>query len=252
MQPIIITDALSTELKSYGIEPFVGSDPAYFKPGATVKGLPGDCIEAWSRHPTGYFLNMGSFSYCSNNSWLIVNLKVGRYCSLATGINILQGNHPIEAVSTSPWHYSVYFGKGSIPEDYHYKGKKFTFSQSYGRTHVGNDVWIGSYCTIRAGITIGDGAIIAGGANVVSDVPPYAIVGGNPAKILRYRFPEALCQRLQATQWWNIDPAQLSNFDMSDPNAFCTQIEDLNAAGKLRPFNVPKFRITKDGLTKVE
>ena len=250
MQAIEIGEELSGTLRSFGVEVFAGPEPRPFQTGAVVKGIAGDLVEAWTRHPPGWMMSMGSFSYCANNGWLIVNLKLGRYCSVAANVHVLQGNHPIDAVSTSPWHYSVYYGKNSVPEDYRYKGPQAVFSHSYGPTRVWNDVWIGSHATIRAGITIGDGAVVAGGATVVSDVPPYAIVGGNPARVIRYRFSEDICARLLEARWWNLDPAQLSTMDFSAPEKFCGEVEELVASGRARAFGPPVWRITQNGLRR--
>ena len=72
------------------------------------------------------------------------------------------------------------------------------------RVILGNDVWVGSHVLINGGVHIGNGACIAAGAVVVKDVPPYAIVGGVPAKIIRYRFPKEVIDRLESIQWWNL------------------------------------------------
>ncbi|MGN1275552.1 MAG: CatB-related O-acetyltransferase, partial [Floccifex sp.] len=74
------------------------------------------------------------------------------------------------------------------------------------RTVIGNDVWIGNNVTILAGVSVGDGAVLAAGAVVTKDVPPYAIVGGVPAKILRFRFDDGTIKELQKLEWWNKNP----------------------------------------------
>lgn len=250
MIALTLDAAMVKILKDSGVEPFIGSDPSYFREGQTIKGVEGDIFEAYSRHPQGYIMSMGAFSYSSVNPWLIVNLKLGRYCSIAANVHILQGHHPMETVSTSPYHYSVYFGKGSIPEDYVYR-RKTAFNQSYGRTKVGNDVWIAAHATIRAGVTIGDGAVIAGGANVVGDVPAYAIVGGNPAKVIRYRFPEEIRGRLLASRWWNLSPTLLRDLDMSDVEGFLTRVDGIRATGEVGEFRPPRFKLKLDGITSV-
>ena len=122
-------------------------------------------------------------------------LIIGRYCSIAAGTRFLMngGNHPTTWGTTFPF---PVFGKGwevAMPAEW----------PNRGDTRVGNDVWIGYGATILPGVTIGDGAIIASCAVVTKDVPPYAIVGGNPAALLRYRFDESTIARLLALQWWD-------------------------------------------------
>jgi virginiamycin A acetyltransferase len=85
-------------------------------------------------------------------------------------------------------------------------------AESKGDTIVGNDVWFGRECMILPGIKIGDGAVIAAGAVVVQDVPPYAVVGGNPAKIIKYRFSEEIIEELLKIQWWNWDLDKIAKY----------------------------------------
>lgn len=124
-------------------------------------------------------------------------LIIGKFCALATGVKFIMNgaNHKLSGISTYPFQI---FGRGwekVTPEfaDLPYKGD----------TVVGNDVWIGYEAIIMPGVTIGDGAIIATKSVVVSDVPPYAVVGGNPAKVIKYRFPEEVIAELLDLAWWN-------------------------------------------------
>ena len=91
-------------------------------------------------------------------------------------------------------------------------GKTFAVKEAferYKRLTIGNDVWIGANVYIKNGIVIGDGSVIAAGAVVVKDVPPYAIVGGVPAKIIRYRFPQDIIDGLLTIKWWNWSDEEL-------------------------------------------
>jgi carbonic anhydrase/acetyltransferase-like protein (isoleucine patch superfamily) len=115
--------------------------------------------------------------------------SVGRYCSLNDASYLLTGgNHHPEYVSTSLLHWAV----GAGPR----------LSESKGPITIGNDVWTGYGSVILAGVTVGDGAIIGTGAVVSCDVPPYAIVGGIPARLIRYRFDAATCEALLRIRWW--------------------------------------------------
>ncbi|MTI17153.1 CatB-related O-acetyltransferase [Rhodobacteraceae bacterium RKSG542] len=125
-------------------------------------------------------------------------LVIGRYCALATGTTFQMngGNHPMDGFSTYP--FSI-FGNG-WEEGF----DPATFAQANrGDTIVGNDVWFGRDCHIMPGVTIGDGAIIGAKAVVAKDVPPYAIVVGNPGRIVRRRFDEATIAELLDIAWWN-------------------------------------------------
>jgi chloramphenicol O-acetyltransferase type B len=119
-------------------------------------------------------------------------LSIGDYCSIAGEVGIfLGGEHHPEWVSTYP--FGALWREHDHPEQ----------PRSRGDVRIGNDVWIGRGATIMSGVTIGDGAVIGARALVVKDVPPYGIVGGNPAKLLRHRFEPELVERLLAIRWWD-------------------------------------------------
>ncbi len=122
-------------------------------------------------------------------------LRIGNYCSLGSGVTFMMGGnqgHRADWVSTFPFNFQA-----NIFKDAHNPYLKA------GDTTLGHDVWIGSEAMIMSGVTIGDGAIVASRAVVTKDVPPYAVVGGNPAKVLKYRFDEAQIRMLLQVQWWN-------------------------------------------------
>ena len=125
-------------------------------------------------------------------------LIIGKFCMIASDVKFIMNgaNHLTDSLSTYP--FSI-FGNGWEKA---MEGK--TYPQK-GNITIGNDVWIGYNATIMAGVTIGDGAIIATNATVVKDVEPYSIVGGNPAKEIRKRFSEETIAKLLELQWWNWD-----------------------------------------------
>jgi acetyltransferase-like isoleucine patch superfamily enzyme len=119
---------------------------------------------------------------------------IGSFCSIADRVQLFAGgNHRTDWVTTYPF--------GHISKDvfdWHGDGHPAT----KGDIVIGNDVWLGSGCTIMSGVTIGDGAVVAANATVVKDVPPYAIVGGNPAKVIKHRFTEEQISALLLNPWW--------------------------------------------------
>lgn len=138
---------------------------------------------------------IGSHSYIQKNS-SVFNSTIGKFCSIASNVTIAPGFHSIFGVSTHPAFYlkntplSVTFAD----KDY-YESKKNVI--------IGNDVWIGINAIILDGVSIGTGSIIAAGAVVVKDVAPYSIVGGVPAKHIKYRFDEEIIDIIQKSEWWN-------------------------------------------------
>jgi len=139
---------------------------------------------------------VNSYSYIGKNS-IVQNAKIGRFCSIANDVFIGLGRHPAEYFSTSPIFYRV-----SNTFKIELVNKNYEFEE-YLSVEIGNDVWIGARAIILDGIKIGDGAIIAANAVVTKDVPPYAIVGGIPAKVIKHRFkPEKIAELLHL-KWWD-------------------------------------------------
>lgn len=142
------------------------------------------------------FCSIGRYSYFAKNS-SIINATIGRFCSVGFGVQIGTGRHPVNFMSTSPVFYSL---------NRLFTGKPLTTEQHYIEYEdciIGNDVWIGARSIILDGVKIGDGAIIGANSVVTKDVAPYSIVGGVPAKFIRYRFSEEKIKEIQTLQWWN-------------------------------------------------
>ncbi|ASY62348.1 Chloramphenicol acetyltransferase [Sinorhizobium sojae CCBAU 05684] len=124
-------------------------------------------------------------------------LVIGRFCALATGVQFVMNgaNHALDGFSTFPF--------GIFPGAWREGFDAAAYATGHrGDTIVGNDVWIGMEATILPGVRIGDGAIIAAKSVVAKDVPPYAVVAGNPARVVRMRFPAGVVERLLAIAWW--------------------------------------------------
>lgn len=161
---------------------------------------------------------IGRYTYLGKNNKLD-RVSIGKFCSIGSNIKILDSTHPTrEFVSTSPVFYSTLRQCGTtfVTRD------KFEEHLSGGESKliIGNDVWIGDDVTFMAGITIGDGAIIGTGALVTKNVPPFAICGGVPAKVIRCRFAQEQIDFLQAIKWWDKDEQWVSthadSFDSID------------------------------------
>jgi acetyltransferase-like isoleucine patch superfamily enzyme len=132
-----------------------------------------------------------------------VNTDIGSFCSIASNVCIGDSMHPIDWVSTSSVFYDV---NDSIKT----KFSKHTFND-VKRTIVGSDVWIGQNVLIKQGVVIGTGSIVGMGSIVTKDIPPYAIFGGNPARLIRYRFPVEMIDKLLETTWWELSDDEIKS-----------------------------------------
>lgn len=161
---------------------------------------------------------VGRYSYLGYDCELI-NTEIGSFCSLASGIHIGLAEHPIDWVSTSP-----------VFQDVSNSSIKVKFANLPApvskKTIVEHDVWIGTNVIVKAGIKIGTGAVIASGAVVTKDIPPYSIVGGVPAKIIRFRFDEETINALLSIKWWELSDEELKRYApyINNPKAFIQQI----------------------------
>lgn len=169
-----------------------------------------------------YNVNVDLYSYGGcflpefNNGGIV---SVGRYCSFASNIHYFGANHPMDYVSMSPYFYNSTFSEGVNDVE---------------RSHlqIGHDCWIGYGVIITSKCKfIGNGAVVAAGSVVTKDVPPYAVVAGSPARILRYRFDADTCAMLEASRWWEKTPEECLEYYeyMNQPEEFCRRISD---AGK--------------------
>jgi acetyltransferase-like isoleucine patch superfamily enzyme len=243
-----VTPHLRQELSRRGIECFIGeggtiSDHAVFEPPCGLKWM-----------ATHHTVSLGAFSYAVSGFYSEV--MIGRYCSFGDNVQVGRGAHPVDWMSTSPFFYAGerLFNIGTEfeqsaeytayrpghPGDIPVRNSR-TVNDFLKRTTIGHDVWIGHGAFIAPGVTIGNGAVVAGQAVVTKDVPPYAIVGGNPAQILRMRFDLHKCAALQALAWWRFAPWQLAGVPFADVGKAIPQLRTLIA--DLTPYAPAKVRI---------
>lgn len=179
-------------------------------------------IEPFAQIYAGEILPRGFGAFSYSHSRINLEASVGRYCSLAPRISWMGGNHPTDWASTS----DVFYNLDGHPATRDYKLVRDwdepvgSFDSNMAPTTIGNDVWIGEEVMIGQGVTIGDGAIIGARTLVLKDVPPYAIVTGQPGKILRYRFSEALIARFMEARWWRHEPNVVSTLPAHEPERF--------------------------------
>lgn len=196
------------------------------------------CVEPYCAVYEGNQLcAMGSFAY----SWspFPIDFSVGRYCSIALDVKFPGPRHPVELLTTSA------FIMGSPAEPWSAylrdRGREFGNLQPNPQkkgTVIGNDVWIGQNAAIMRGLQIGDGAVIAASAVVTKDVPPYAIVGGNPARFIRWRFPQPVIEELRALRWWRFEYALFDGIDLSDVGR---SIKDVRRLAETAPVFEPNL-----------
>ncbi|MFW8596934.1 DapH/DapD/GlmU-related protein [Enterococcus innesii] len=146
--------------------------------------------------------SIGNYTYTGQYCF-IQNSQLERFISIAAMVRIGPTNHPYERPSQHLFAYNGE-GYGFAPKD-----ESFLEKRKAKTTFIGNDVWIGHGAVIQSGLTVGDGAVIASNAVVTKDVPPYAIVGGVPAKVIKYRFDPETITALQEIAWWNWSRAEL-------------------------------------------
>lgn len=176
-------------------------------------------------------LSIGAHTYIRSRSHLSLVSSIGRFCSVGSGVVIGQEKHthPTNWLSSHPFQYT------DAPLKYHAKTEMAV---------IGHDVWIGSEAMILEGVTVGTGAVIATRALVTEDVPPYAIVVGVPARIVRFRHEPALVERLLASRWWDIEISELKRLPLDEPAKCLDQLEHMRFSSATR---YSKIMVTRKG-----
>ena len=196
----------------------------------------------------GLVHRMGAFSIIRHGA-TIHGLEMGRFCAIGAKL-----------VCALPEHYSDWIGSSSVfLRHYDWADSKDHYSVPATRKGLlirpvtfGSDVWVGRDVYIKGGVTVGDGAVIAARSVVTRDVPPYAIVGGVPARVIRYRFDESTIERLLKVRWWDLDPVWMQQVDPSDVPAVLDYLESrMGVIPRLKPalveFGKDDYRILPRG-----
>lgn len=171
--------------------------------------------------------DMGSFTY--SRSVLPIDCAVGRYCSIGIEVKSLGHKHPLNRFTTS----NVTYEESIQDDDSTFIIEPITKENKF---IIENDVWIGDYVTIKPGITISNGAVIGAHSLVTKDVPPYAIVAGIPAKIIRYRFPQHIINELLDIKWWKYSHKEFKNINPTEEiTSFIKKIKSLDDIKTKKP-----------------
>ncbi|MFG5111495.1 CatB-related O-acetyltransferase [Campylobacter lari] len=198
----------------------------------------GGYIEEYCRFST-HLHKMGSFSYAG--SILPAYVDIGRYCSIASDVSLFATQHPLNRISTSSFTYEknhLFINNASINKI----GKCFPVQDynpnlSIKKLIIENDVWVGKDVLLKQGITLGNGCVIGQRAIVTKDVPPYAIVAGAPAKIIRYRFDEKTIERLLRLKWWDYHFADFHDINLNlDINKYLDMLENKIINNKIQKY----------------
>lgn len=218
--------------------------PRRWKPGSIIRFKKDLKLEPYVGFLGGNDLfQIGSYSY--SHSALSTDFQIGRYCSIAGNVRQSGWQHPVTSVSSSlaTCNSAAGFVRAAF-RDQKIDRLKMVPAPQKPTPLIGNDVWIGADVTLMSGVTIGDGAIIAAGSIVTKDVEPFSIVGGVPAKPIRWRHPKEIITALCESAWWRYSLADLQELDFANVGRFVDQVAKL--APSLSVWSPPRLDLWKD------
>lgn len=198
---------------------------------------------------------IGAYSYLGGGGSHFDHVAViGRFCSIATGVIAGLPEHPAHFLSAHPlfegaatWAAEPEFRRSNSATINKAQGLLYRWREDrFGKIEIGHDVWIGEGAFIRRGVSIGNGAVVGARAVVVDDVPPYAIVAGTPARVLRFRFDAGTVAALEELQWWHYGLSAIDGVDFTDATAAIPAIARNIAVGRAAPLLPEMICVVRD------
>ena len=240
----VVTESHLAALKEANVYTRVESwEKGWLKAGMTLKFEAPVFVEPYSAQRIGpTFCSMGAFSY--SRSAFSNKQTIGRYCAIASSVSVLGVNHPMDRLSMCGFDYS---DRLIFSEPQRQSGKFIKKVPVKGRTYrppvIGNDVWIGEGVTLAQGIRIGNGAVLAARSVVTKDVPDYAIVAGNPARVKKMRFNENLIEKLLSLAWWEYSFTEFGDAPTENVEKFIEIFSEKIIEKKISPYKPPKVAL---------
>lgn len=183
-------------------------------------------------------LQIGAMTYIRSSSELLNVSRIGRFCSVGNGVVIGQDKsaHPLDWVSSHPFQFC--------------RDSSMRYEPTEPPVRMGHDVWLGREAMILEGLNIGTGAVVAARALVTHDVPPYAIVAGIPARVIRYRYSPELIEALLSSRWWELPIDVLQGLPMNVPLDFVRQLQA--PATNINPCRFEGVKLTRNGMQRLD